>query len=207
MLRGKWQIIISEIMSVEDAIQLGDKLMEQGDYEGAENKYLLAKDIALEVRHSEGKQNAMDALEKLYIEKAEAESEQKAAVDSQVKEEMAAAEMTAEGDRACLEKDYVSAKVYYTMAAAKYEELSDNENQEMTQKKLDAVEEKLTEQEDQKKEAAFYERQGMECRQSGDLWGAKSHYLSAKTIYQELGNDDDVQKIEDILSDIDLQIG
>lgn len=55
--------------------------------------------------------------------------------------------------------------------------------------------------------AAACESQGEVCRQSGDLWGAKSQYLSAKSIYQELGSDEDVQRIEGILSDIDAQIG
>ena len=54
--------------------------------------------------------------------------------------------------------------------------------------------------------AAAYESQGEACRQSGDLWGAKSQYLSAKSVYQELGSDEDVQRIEGILSDIDMQI-
>ena len=78
--------------------------------------------------------------------------------------------------------------------------------QEDAQKKLDAVEEKLSEQEEQKNTAAAYESQGEACRQSGDLWGAKSQYLSAKSVYQELGSDEDVQRIEGILSDIDMQI-
>ena len=57
-----------------------------------------------------------------------------------------------------------------------------------------------------KNTAAAYESQGEACRQSGDLWGAKSQYLSAKSVYQELGSDEDVQRIEGILSDIDMQI-
>ena len=97
-------------------------------------------------------------------------------------------------------------EVYYTMAVAKYGEVADTAGQEDAQKKLDAVEEKLSEQEEQKNTAAAYESQGEACRQSGDLWGAKSQYLSAKSVYQELGSDEDVQRIEEILSDIDTQI-
>lgn len=204
---------ISEILSVEIAIQLGDELLEQGDYEGAEIKYLLAKDIALAIRDSEGKQNAIEALEKLYEKKAEAESKQKEEAEAQAKEEVSAAQMLAEGDRAALEEDYVSAKVYYTMAAAKYEELKDNESKELVQEKLAAIEEKLTEQEklaaereELKKQAMAYENQGSACRQSGDLWGAKSNYLSAKSIYQQLEDNEAVGRIEEILGDIDLQI-
>lgn len=76
------------------------------------------------------------------------------------------------------------------------------------QKKLDAVEQKLSVQEEQKNKAAACEKlKGEISWQSGDLWGAKSQYLSAKSIYQELGSDEDVQRIEGILSDIDTQIG
>ena len=180
---------ISVFLSVEDYINLGDSLLEQGDYDGAE-----------------GKQTAMDSLEKLYEEKADAESAAQEEADSQAQQTVAAAEMVAAGDKACLEKDYVGAKVYYTMAVAKYGEVADTAGQEDAQKKLDAVEEKLSEQEEQKNTAAAYESQGEACRQSGDLWGAKSQYLSAKSVYQELGSDEDVQRIEGILSDIDMQI-
>ena len=198
---------ISVFLSVEDYINLGDSLLEQGDYDGAEEKYLLAKKAALSVHDAEGKQTAMDSLEKLYEEKADAESAAQEEADSQAQQTVAAAEMVAAGDKACLEKDYVGAKVYYTMAVAKYGEVADTAGQEDAQKKLDAVEEKLSEQEEQKNTAAAYESQGEACRQSGDLWGAKSQYLSAKSIYQELGSDEDVQRIEEILSDIDTQIG
>lgn len=197
---------ISIFLSVEDEIALGDALMEQGDYEGAEEKYLLAKQAALSVHDVEGKQNAMDALEKLYQEKASAESEAQEAADSQAEKEVAAAEMMAAGDSACLEQDYTGAKVYYTMAATKYQELEDNVLSGMAEEKLSAVEEKLAEQDDKRKRAETYEAQGLAGRQSGDLWGAKSQYMSAKSIYQELGSDEDVQRITDILAEIDVQI-
>ena len=148
-----------------------------------------------------------DVFEKLYEEKADAESAAQEEADSQAQQTVAAAEMVAAGDKACLEKDYVGAKVYYTMAVTKYGEVSDTAGEEAVQKKLDAVEQKLSVQEEQKNKAAACERQGEICRQSGDLWGAKSQYLSAKSIYQELGSDEDVQRIEGILSDIDTQIG
>lgn len=198
---------ISVFLSIEDYLTLGDMLLEQGDYEAAEEKYLLAKKAASSVHDTAGKQNAMDALEKLYEEEAEAKSQTKEEADSQAKEAVAAAEMEAEGDKASLAKDYVSAKVYYTMAVTKYGELSDAARQQAVQKKLAAVEQKLNEQQEQKNTAAVYESQGEACRRSGDLWGAKSQYLSAKSTYQKLGSDEDVQRVEEIISDIDTQIG
>ena len=82
----------------------------------------------------------MDSLGKLYEAKADAESEAKEEADSQAQQTVAAAEMVAAGDKACLEKDYVGAKVYYTMAVTKYSEVSDTAGEEAVQKKLDAVE-------------------------------------------------------------------
>lgn len=46
----------------------------------------------------------MDSLEKLYEAKADAESEAKEEADSQAQQTVAAAEMVAAGDKACLEK-------------------------------------------------------------------------------------------------------
>lgn len=198
---------IGELLSVEDYIALGDTLMEQQDYEAAEEKYLLAKKTATAVHDAEGKQNAMDALESLYAEMAEAESQAKAEAESQAKEQVAAAETEAAGDTACMEKDYVGAKVYYTTALAKYESLGDMVGKQAVQGKLEAVEQKLQQQEEQKNMAASYETQGENCRKSGDFWGAKSQYVSAKSIYQQLQSDEDVSRIEGILNDIDIQIG
>ena len=91
---------------------------------------------ALSVHDAEGKQTAMDSLEKLYEEKADAESAAQEEADSQAQQTVAAAEMVAAGDKACLEKDYVGAKVYYTMAVAKYGEVADTAGQEDAQKKI-----------------------------------------------------------------------
>lgn len=59
---------------------------------------------ALSVHDAEGKQTAMDSLEKLYEEKADAESAAQEEADSQAQQTVAAAEMVAAGDKACLEK-------------------------------------------------------------------------------------------------------
>lgn len=197
---------ISLYLSVDDYMSLGDTLFEQGDYEGAEEKYLLAKKAAVSAHDSEGRKNAMDALEKLYEQKNQAESEQKAEADSQAQETVAAAELLAAGDKACQEGDYAGAEVYYTMAAEKYEELEDEKGKAAAKRKLSAVKKKIKEEKEQTKKAREYEEKGEECRKSGDLWGAKANYLSAKSIYRKLGSDEDVQRMEEIIQDIDAQI-
>ena len=66
--------------------------------------------------------------------KADAESAAQEEADSQAQQTVAAAEMVAAGDKACLEKDYVGAKVYYTMAVAKYGEVADTADRKMHRK-------------------------------------------------------------------------
>ena len=73
------------------------------------------------------------------------------------------------------------------MAVAKYGEVADTAGQEDAQKKLDAVEEKLSEQEEQKNTAAAYESQGEACRQSGDLWGANHSICLQNRFIRNLG--------------------
>lgn len=197
---------ISMFLAVDDYITLGDTLLDQGDFAAAEEKYLLAQKTALTIHDTDGKQRALDALEKLYQEKAQLVSQEQEAAASQLQEGNAAAELVVSGDKLCLEMDYVGAKVYYTMAVAKYAELADEAGQKMAQEKLDAADAGLAELETQRNTAMEYESQGEACRQAGDLWGAKSQYLSAKAVYQKLGSDEDVQKIEQIINDIDEQV-
>lgn len=198
---------INTFLAVDEYIRLGDTLLEKEDYAGAEEKYMSAKDTAASIHDIEGKERAMEALEKLYQQKTDAENKQQQEAEAEAKEEVAAAEMAVMGDKACIEEDFVGAKVYYTMAAAKYAELSDTENEQAVQQKLNAVEQKLKEQEEKKDTAAACENQGTICQQSGDLWGAKSQYLSARSIYQELGSDEDVQRLDALIGELDVQIG
>lgn len=198
---------ISNYQAVEDYLELGNSLLEKGDYDGAEEKYILAKNLAVSIHDAEGRQNAIDALENLYEEKSASEAQQQQEANEKAGDAVAAAEIVASGDKACLEGDFVSAKVYYTMAVLKYSELQDEEGQRMVEEKLETVEQKINEQEEKKYTAVAYETQGTACRDSGDLWGAKSQYLSAKSIYQELGNTEDVQRIENIISELDALLG
>lgn len=198
---------ISAYMAVKDYLELGDTLLENGNFEGAEEKYMLAKDTAASVHDTEGKQSAMDAMEELYQQWSEAKSQEQQEASDKAGEEIKAAEMVASGDKACMENDFVGAKVFYTMAVSKYAELSDSESQQMVKDKITAVDQKIQELEEKKDAASTYESQGEACRESGDYWGAKSKYLLAKTIYQELASDEEVERIKNIISELDILIG
>lgn len=197
---------IADYLAVTDYITLGDSLMEKGDYERAEEKYLSAKKLASSIHDTEGKEAAMTALEKLYAEWEQAREEQEQIADAQAKEEVSAAELIASGDRACLEQDFVGAKVYYTMALTKYQELGDAVNEIYVNQKIATVEGKLAEQEEKREKAEDLEQQAAQAQSDGDLWGAKSMYLQAKSLYLELKSDTDVERLTNLAAQMDTLI-
>lgn len=191
---------------VTDYISLGDSLTEQQKFAQAEEKYLLAKQIATQSHYTEGKEAAMAALEKLYEEWAAAEEEQRQAADKQAGKVTAAAELVANGDNACVDKDFVGAKVYYTMALTQYQELGDAVSQSYVQEKLDTVEAKIQEQQEKRDKAAEFELQAAQAQSTGDYWTAKAQYLQAKSLYLELGSDTDAERVSNTVAQIDAMI-
>lgn len=197
---------IADYFSVTDYISLGDSLTEQQKFAQAEEKYLLAKQIATQSHYTEGKEAAMAALEKLYEEWAAAEEEQRQAADKQAGKVTAAAELVANGDNACVDKDFVGAKVYYTMALTQYQELGDAVSQSYVQEKLDTVEAKIQEQQEKRDKAAEFELQAAQAQSTGDYWTAKAQYLQAKSLYLELGSDTDAERVSNTVAQIDAMI-
>lgn len=197
---------IADYLSVTDYIALGDSLLELEEYEKAEEKYLLAKKLAAEAKYTEGSESAKEALENLYNEWAEARERQKQEADEQAGKEVSAAELIANGDKACLEQDFVGANVYYTMALTKYQELGDGVNQQYVRQKMDSVEQKLAEQDEKRESAVSLEQQGAQSQSNGDYWSAKTQYLQAKNLYLELGSDTDTERIANIIAQIDALI-
>lgn len=198
--------VIKYHLAVQDYLELGDMLLESENFEEAEEKYLEAKKLAMDIHDEDGRDKAMQALEQLYQKQKSATEEAEKEAEEKADEEVAAAEMIAKGDQACMDGDYVSARVYYTMAIEKYEELEQPDNQKMAQGKLEAVNQKIQELQQDQSAAASYESQGAALKESGDYWGAKSQYLQARDIHQKLGNTSDVERISEIISQIDALI-
>ena len=197
---------IADIFAVEDYLSLGDTLKEQKEYERAEEKYLRAEKMAAQSQYDEGKEEAMAALEKLYEERAAAEEEQKEEAAAQAGKVTAAAELVAEGDKACVAGDYVGAKVYYTMALTQYQEMGDAVNQSYIEEKLATVDVKLQEQQEKRDKAEMLEQQGDRAKSDGDLWTAKTQYLQAKNLYLELDSETDVERISAVVEQIDAML-
>lgn len=189
---------IADFLSVSDFIALGDMLLDTAEYEKAEKQYLAAKKLASASHYTEGTEAAMTALEKLYAQWAEAEAASRQSADERAGKEVAAAELVASGDKACLERDFAGAEVYYTMALTKYQELEDTANEQYVQRKLESAAAKAAEEEKVRQSAEALERQGMQAQGNGDYWSAKSFYLQAKNLYLELGSDVDVDRLANL---------
>lgn len=63
-------------LSVSDLIALGDKALEENDFDKAEKNYFEAKKMALKAHDLNGNQQAKEALEKLYEQKKQMQDEQ-----------------------------------------------------------------------------------------------------------------------------------
>lgn len=198
---------LADFLSVSDYIALGDMLLDTAAYEKAEKQYLAAKKLAAASHYTEGTEAAMTALEKLYAQWAEAEAASRQSADEQAGKEVAAAELVASGDKACLERDFAGAEVYYTMALTKYQELGDTANEQYVQRKLESVAAKAVEEEKVRTSAEELERQGMQAQGNGDYWSAKSFYLQAKNLYLELRSDVDVERLANLGEQMDVLIG
>lgn len=193
-------------LNVYDYINLGDILKDLKDYENAEKKYLLAKNLASDLYFNEGKEKAITALEELYTEwekeKQENEKEQK----DKSEKELTALEIVKQGDESFKNGDYEGAKLYYTNAIEKYTEMEDLSKIDFLQSKLMSIDQKIVENEQKIQLAQEYERLAIDFQAENNLLEAKRQYLLAKKIYAELGKDDKIAEITSLIEVLDLEI-
>ena len=186
----------ADYLAVYDYIYLGDTLVENLQYENAEEKYLEAKALATKLYFDEGRTEAIRSLEKLYEE----QKAEKAAEDEEMKNKLAretsAANYFAEGDAAYAQGDYESAKVFYQSAMQTYEELGDEAQQGMAREKIAAAEKKIQNSAAQGEEAESYIAQAQACETAGDYAGAKKYYLLAKDIYARQQDEEKLGEVE-----------
>lgn len=187
--------LTADYLAVYDLINLGDTLALNLQYDKAEEKYLEAKTLAGKIYFDEGRQSALDALEKLYTDqKAEKEAQEEERQKLLTKQE-SAANYVAQGDEAFIKGEYESAIVFYSSAVKAYEELEDTVQQEAAEEKLAITQEKLAEQEKKKEEAEEYTKQAEKAEEVKDYLTAKKYYLLAKDIYASLKMEEEVDEI------------
>ena len=192
---------IDRYEQVFDNITLGDRLLELGSYEMAEQKYLEAQKGAASIYFAEGKQQALDALDKLYEQWSAAIGEQEQQSAEQAAGEVAAAELVSQGDSAYSEGDYDGAMVFYLIALEKYTKMEDTVQIAFLNKKIIALNEKQNEVESRMAEAKEFEELARMYEEEKDYEQAKIQYQYAKAIYEEL---DKGNKADEIQGKVDI---
>ena len=194
----------SQYMSVYELISLGDTLAQNLQYDKAEAYYLDAKALAARLYFDSGRDDAINALDQLYVAQEEQQAQADADIQQVAESQTAAASVVAEGDTAFSLGDYDSAKTYYTTALQKYTDLADQVQVEALQIKLNATEKKLSERTQLETEAEDYMRQAEERYDAKDYVQAKKFYLLAKDVFSELKMDSKVSEITRKLELVDM---
>ncbi len=192
---------IEQYEQVFNNISLGDSLLAYGSYEMAEQRYLDAKKDASAIYFTEGKQQALDALEKLYAQWSAAKEEAEERSAEQAADETAAAELVRQGDETYSSGDYDGAMVFYLIALEKYTKMEDTAQISFLNRKIIALNEKQQEVETRASEAKEFEELARMYEEEGDYEQAKLQYQYAKEIYEEL---DKSNKADEIQGKVDI---
>lgn len=197
---------ISGYEQIFDDIALGDSLLELGSYELAEEKYLEAKMTAASIYFTEGRQQALDALEQLYEVWGAEQEEQEQQSAMQAADEAAAAGLVRQGNEAYSAGDYDGAMVFYLIALQKYTELEDHQQIDSLNQQIIALNEKQQEVESQMESARELEELARIYEEEKDYLQAKIEYQYAKAIYLELGKDAMAEAVQGKIDILDTKI-
>lgn len=193
----------SMYLHIYDLLILGDTLVQNLQYDKAEQKYLEAKTLSSKIYFEEGRQNSIKALEDLYEMQKELEEKQKNESDDKLEKENFAINFVSQGDKAFSEEDYESAIVFYESAIQKYEELEDDNNIESISKKIESAKSKSNEINITKNDADNYIKMAEQYITEKDYVQAKKYYLLAKNIYLSLKDDVKVLEINNKIEILD----
>lgn len=198
--------IAGNYASVHDYLQLGDQLTDQGSYEMAESKYLAARALSSQIHYANGKTEALDALERLYVLIAEEEAAKEDEALAALQSEIVAAELISQGDNAFTEGDLISAKLYYEMAKEKYRDLENDDIVQNIDERMSLLEEKETDIQSQLDMAENYQTQGDAFFDKKLYTSAKRQYLLARDIYAKSGTEEQLRSIETKMETVDTYI-
>ncbi|MCL2343190.1 MAG: hypothetical protein FWC62_04730 [Firmicutes bacterium] len=200
--------LVGNYLNVRDLIAQGDTLQAGGDYTGAENKYLLAQQLATGINDVDGRTQAAAALQSLYAAQDRANTQQQAAdakqqaADAQKTADMqAAADMEAAGDTAFQKGDLTGAKLYYQIALDRFKALSDSKSVDRINGKLQTLADAQAQHDAQSQTAAKYVSDGDKLYDAGNYVDAKVKYILARNIYSQL---QDSVSLANVMAKIDL---
>lgn len=191
-------------LSVSDLIDLGDKALEENDFDKAEKNYFEAKKMALKAHDLNGNQQAKEALEKLYEQKKQMQDEQDKKDKQKLSEDIS--DLITQGDNLQQGGDYVGAEAKYMEAkelAAKNYDADSKKEALSALEKLDEVKAKaqaqrqknVDEQSDKYMTAALVLARGDDAFSAGDYTNANAYYNTALEQYTALGDSSMCQSI------------
>lgn len=197
---------VADYEEVFDNITMGDSLLEMQSFELAEEKYLEAKKKADAIYFTEGKQQALDALEKLYEEWSTVIAEKEEQAAELAADAVTAADLVKQGDAAYSEGDYDGAMVFYLIALEKYTNMEETAQIASLNQKIIALNEKQQEVEERENEAKQLEEQARIYESGNDYEQAKIQYQYAKAIYEELGKSNKANEVQGRIDLIDTKM-
>lgn len=205
--------IAADYSEVHDLLILGDQLLDQGNFELAEKKFTEARSLAAGIYYLDGKKEAISSLERVYQAIAEEEAleaerlttENEEALD-RVQDELAAAELVSEGDKAFAEGDLIAARLYYEMAREKYTDLENETILGNIDTRLTLIDEKESANKDRSALAERYIEQGDTYLEKKLYTSAKRQYILARDVYSDLGDESNLKNVESKIDTVDTHI-
>ena len=203
--------IVKNCINISDLLILGDKQLENNDLDGAEKTCLEAKKNSNDAYLKDERQEAINKLKEIYDKKAETKAADDAAkAAAKVAEEQAKKESEDKlskaidnrktGDDKYIAGDYVSARMYYTLALQGFQEANMLSMVEEMQEKIVLMDEKINETADLKAEADRYLEEANTRLAGGDKDGAKVLYQLAKEKYNDLGFTTEASSVDSKIS-------
>ena len=216
--------IAKTCISVSDLLELADAQLEAGKTAESEANYLEAKRLASNYYLKDEKKEAIDKLKEIYDtqgeeaaakkeeEKQAKEDEEKAKDEEkelQKEQEDAlneAIDLRKKGDENYISGDYVNAKMYYALAKESFKKNEYYSLANELDQKMALIDKRIEGQADLKNEADEYLKEANARIVKDDKESAKILYLLSKDIYTQLGLDEEVKLIDEMLQGIDKQL-
>ena len=216
--------IAKTCISVSDLLELADAQLEAGKTAESEANYLEAKRLASNYYLKDEKKEAIDKLKEIYDtqgeeaaakkeeEKQAKEDEEKAKDEEkelQKEQEDAlneAIDLRKKGDENYISGDYVNAKMYYALAKESFKKNEYYSLANELDEKMALIDKRIEGQADLKNEADEYLKEANARIVKDDKESAKVLYLLSKDIYTQLGLDEEVKLIDEMLQGIDKQL-
>lgn len=189
-------------MEVEQFLELGNHLMDTGDYDAAESLYMKAIDKTYPLHDDKSREKATAALEKIYDKRAAVRKTAEDKMDKQKQDAITAAlnkgdELLAAGDIDGAQQAYLQARnlsdnptdrAQTSNALAKVADARDKKN----------LEERLSKEEVAKMfdDAIKTETKGDESFNSGDYASAQMYYLMAMKKYEDLNEEPKIKAVQ-----------